>query len=46
MVMRQDGEKLVMSCCKKEDIDQIMTMDSCSDNVHLDIHITEGVQTK
>lgn len=42
MVMRQDGEKLVMSCCKKEDIDQIMTMDGCSNNVHPDIHITQG----
>ncbi|KAK3133767.1 hypothetical protein QOZ80_6AG0540750 [Eleusine coracana subsp. coracana] len=41
-VERQDGEKLVMNCSKKEDIDQIMTMDGCSDNVHPDMQFTEG----
>ncbi|XP_062193952.1 ubiquitin carboxyl-terminal hydrolase 2-like isoform X2 [Phragmites australis] len=37
----QHGVKLVMSCNKK-DIDQIMTTDGCSDNVHSEMHCMEG----
>ncbi|XP_062193156.1 ubiquitin carboxyl-terminal hydrolase 1-like isoform X2 [Phragmites australis] len=36
----QDGEKLVMSCNKKEDVDQFVATDGC--NVHSDMHCKEG----
>ncbi|TVU08816.1 hypothetical protein EJB05_42231 [Eragrostis curvula] len=39
---RQNGEKLVMSCSNKEDIDQTMTTDGCSDNAHCDMQCTKG----
>uniref|UniRef100_A0A0A9EBU8 USP domain-containing protein n=1 Tax=Arundo donax TaxID=35708 RepID=A0A0A9EBU8_ARUDO len=38
----QDGEKSIMSCNKKEDIDQIMATDGCSDNVNSGMHCKEG----
>jgi ubiquitin carboxyl-terminal hydrolase 16/45 len=37
-----DGEKSTMNCSKKEDIDQIMTIAGCSDNVNPDMQFTEG----